>query len=133
MCFSIRKSIQSLPRLQLSMRLCGAPVPHLSPYPSCRFAHLPNAPAVREPHSCAASGMAPLVRAASGRFWIRRRNISAGDELHFGHRRRVLAARRLPPHEFFGTAFWLRFTLTLVAAETSAKEAPIDRLSLAER
>jgi len=81
MCLSIRKSIQSLPRLQLSMRLCGAPVPHLSAYPSCRFAHLPNAPAVREPHSCAAFGMAPLVRAASGRFWIRRRNISAGDEL----------------------------------------------------
>jgi hypothetical protein len=28
------------------------------------------------------------------------------------------AARRLPPHEFFGTAFWLGFTLTLLAAET---------------
>jgi hypothetical protein len=28
------------------------------------------------------------------------------------------AARRLSPHEFFGTAFWLGFTLTLLAAET---------------
>ena len=27
------------------------------------------------------------------------------------------AARRLSPHEFFGTAFWLGFTLTLLAAE----------------
>jgi len=28
------------------------------------------------------------------------------------------AARRLSPHEFFGTAFWLGFTVTLLAAET---------------
>lgn len=28
------------------------------------------------------------------------------------------ATRRLSPHEFFGTAFWLGFTLTLLAAET---------------
>jgi hypothetical protein len=28
------------------------------------------------------------------------------------------AARRLSPREFFGTAFWLGFTLTLLAAET---------------
>ena len=28
------------------------------------------------------------------------------------------AARRLSPHEFFGTAFWLGFTLTLLVAET---------------
>jgi len=28
------------------------------------------------------------------------------------------AARRLSPHEFFGTAFWLGFTLTLLAAES---------------
>jgi hypothetical protein len=28
------------------------------------------------------------------------------------------AARRLSPHEFFGTAFWLGFTLTLLGAET---------------
>jgi hypothetical protein len=27
------------------------------------------------------------------------------------------AARRLSPQEFFGTAFWLGFTLTLLAAE----------------
>lgn len=27
------------------------------------------------------------------------------------------ASRRLSPHEFFGTAFWLGFTLTLLAAE----------------
>jgi hypothetical protein len=27
------------------------------------------------------------------------------------------AARRLSPHEFFGTAFWLGFTLTLLGAE----------------
>ena len=26
------------------------------------------------------------------------------------------AARRLSPHEFFGTPFWLGFTLTLLAA-----------------
>jgi uncharacterized membrane protein len=29
------------------------------------------------------------------------------------------AAGRLSPHEFFGTAFWLGFTLTLLAAEAS--------------
>jgi 4-amino-4-deoxy-L-arabinose transferase-like glycosyltransferase len=28
------------------------------------------------------------------------------------------AARRLSPQEFFGTAFWLGFTITLLAAET---------------
>jgi hypothetical protein len=28
------------------------------------------------------------------------------------------ATRRLSPHEFFGTAFWLGFTLTLLGAET---------------
>ena len=28
------------------------------------------------------------------------------------------AARRLSPHEFFGTAFWLGFTINLIAAET---------------
>ena len=28
------------------------------------------------------------------------------------------AANRLSPHEFFGTAFWLGFTLTLLSAET---------------
>jgi hypothetical protein len=28
------------------------------------------------------------------------------------------AARRLSPHEFFRTAFWLGFTLNLLAAET---------------
>jgi len=28
------------------------------------------------------------------------------------------AARRLSPHEFFGTAFWLGFTLALLAAES---------------
>lgn len=28
------------------------------------------------------------------------------------------AARRLTPHEFFGTAFWLGFTITLLAAES---------------
>ena len=28
------------------------------------------------------------------------------------------AGRRLSPHEFFGTAFWLGFTITLLAAET---------------
>ena len=27
------------------------------------------------------------------------------------------AASRLSPHEFFGTAFWLGFTITLIAAE----------------
>jgi hypothetical protein len=27
------------------------------------------------------------------------------------------AARRLTPHEFFGIAFWLGFTLTLLGAE----------------
>ena len=27
------------------------------------------------------------------------------------------AARRLEPHEFFGTAFWLGFSVTLLAAE----------------
>jgi hypothetical protein len=33
------------------------------------------------------------------------------------------AARRLSPHEFFGTAFWLGVTLTLLAAEGCIKSS----------
>ena len=38
------------------------------------------------------------------------------------------ATRKLSPHEFFGTAFWLGFTLTLIAAEVrihSTRSSPI--------
>lgn len=35
------------------------------------------------------------------------------------------AARRLSPHEFFGTAFWLGFTLTLLAAEAWLQFSPV--------
>ena len=48
------------------------------------------------------------------------------------------AARRLSPHEFFGTAFWLGFTLTLLGAETwihysGAQAQPNSQLSLAPK
>lgn len=41
------------------------------------------------------------------------------------------AFRRLPPHEFFGIAFWLGFTITLLVAEawidyTRHHKAPVD-------
>ncbi|PYY18712.1 MAG: DUF2306 domain-containing protein [Acidobacteria bacterium] len=47
------------------------------------------------------------------------------------------AARRLSPHEFFGTAFWLGFTINLIAAEawinyTRGRPIPEQTLVLSE-
>ena len=47
------------------------------------------------------------------------------------------AARRLSPHEFFGTAFWLGFTINLIAAEawityTRSRSVPVQVAVLRE-